>query len=61
MIDEQFKQFKVNLQTKTKPNYDLRNERYLSMEKMKDWKLKIKSYGEVCELDLKTGKFYCEK
>ena len=60
-IDRQFNQFKVDLQTDTKPKYDLRWERNLEMEKVEGWKLKIKSYGEVCELDLQTGKFYYEK
>lgn len=56
LIDQEFDKFKVDLLTDTKPNYDLRKERNLEMKKMEGWKLRIKSYGESCELDLKTGK-----
>ena len=58
LIDEEFDHFKVDLLTDSKPNYDLREKRNLSMEKMENWELRIKSYGESCELDLKTGKIY---
>ena len=56
LIDQEFDKFKVDLLTDTKPNYDLRKERNLEMKKMEGRKLRIKSYGESCELDLKTGK-----
>lgn len=61
IIDQRFGKFKVDLLADTKPNYDLRKERNLEMEKMEGRKLKIKSYGESCELDLKTGKICCVK
>ena len=61
LIDQWFDQFKLDLYTDTKALPDLRNERNLSIEKMKDWKLQIKSYGETCELDLKTWKIYYMK
>ena len=61
LIDQEFDKFKVDLLTDTKPNYDLREKRNLEMEKLEWWKLRIKSYGESCELDLKTGKICCVK
>lgn len=61
LIDQNFSQFKVDLLTDTRADYNLRKERNLSMEKMKDGKLKIKSYGETSELDLKTGRIYYYK
>lgn len=57
LIDQEFDKFKVDLLTDTKPNYDLRKERNLEMKKMEGRKLRIKSYGESCELDLNAGKF----
>lgn len=61
LIDERFDKFKVDLLTDTKPLYDLRKDRNLEIEKMDGWKLRIKSYGESCELDLQTGKIYYVK
>lgn len=58
LIDDEYKSFEYHLLTDTKPIETIRRQRNLSMEKMKDRKLRINSYGETCELDLKTGKIY---
>lgn len=56
VIDKTFEKFQMNLMTGSKANYELRSERNLSMEKMKNEKLRVKSYGETCEVDLRTWK-----
>lgn len=55
LIDKEFNKFKADLTLDTRPDYDLREQRSLDILKTKDWKLTVKSYGQSCEVDLKTG------
>ena len=55
-IDETFDKFRMKLMTGSKPDYELRSGRNLSIEKTNEYVVKLKSYGETCEVDLKTGK-----
>ena len=54
-IDETFNEFDKELNTKWEPDYILRSQRDLSIEMVKDHKIKLKSYGEICEIDLHSG------
>ena len=53
-IDSAFIVFKRDLEENGEKSDKIRSERNLSMERLKDWKLRLKSYGKALELDLKT-------
>ena len=54
-IDKCFDDFRFDLLTNWEADYKLRKKRNLSIEKKEDWKINLNSYGETCEIDLKTG------
>lgn len=54
-IDESFNKFCTNLMTSSKPDYKLRADRNISLEKLKNKKVRINSYWETCEIDLNSG------
>ena len=60
-IDSAFTVFKRDLEENGKKSDKVRSERNLSIERLKDWKLRLKSYGKDLELDLKTWEISCMK
>jgi len=54
-IDETFDKFDKDMKITSKPDYNLREQRNPSIEKMKNWKVRLNSYWESCEIDLNSG------